>query len=340
MKLQESEIVGPYTVVRELGLGGMSHVYLARDNRLCRDVVLKFPNEDLMGDPASYERFQREIKIGKLLDHPNIQKLFELAGDTEKPCLVLEYVPGETLRDDLRHDGPKWSDPVQAQKRALSIGVQISNALAYTHEHGVFHRDLKPENIIITPDGVPKVMDFGIAFLEGTRRITWGALSSQVGTPDYMAPEQIKGQRGDDRTDIYALGMILYECVTGRLPYQGDNALAVMNQHVTASPPPMRQFARQVSPALDEVILKAIRRNPDARWQSARAFVAALEGVDQVDVAVLKAEREEQETDHGGSNSIHAELGMPLWKVGLLVSVILISLIALTLVIQFFHPAH
>lgn len=258
MKLQEGSTIGHYTVIREIGHGGMSQVYHAHDDQNSREVVLKFPNEDLMGDPASYERFRREVQIGNILDHPNIQKLYELAETDEVTYLVLEYVPGSTLRDDLQRVWRQKQEPQKAEEMAISLGRQIGNALAYTHAHGVFHRDLKPENIIITPDGTAKVMDFGIAFMEGARRITWGALSSQAGTPDYMAPEQIRGQRGDDRTDIYALGMILYECVAGRLPYEGDNALAVMNQHVTVSPPPLHCFQEQVSPALEEVILKAI----------------------------------------------------------------------------------
>lgn len=335
MRVEAGETIGHYTVIRELGHGGMSEVYLAKDNRLNRDVVLKFPNEDMMGDPATYERFQREIKIGSILDHPHIQKLYELAGDIARPCLVLEYVPGETLRDEFRHTCGMRSEP-EAERRAIALGQQIGDALAYTHGHGVFHRDLKPENIIVTPEGVPKVMDFGIAFLEGSRRITWGALSSQVGTPDYMAPEQIKGQRGNDRTDIYALGMMLYECITGRLPYQGDNALSVMNQHVTVSPPPLRQFARQVSPGLEEVVLKAIRRNPEARWSSARALVEALESLDTMDVSALKEERERVEAEAPGSVPAH-EFGMPTWKLALIIGGVLMALVFLTIIVQLLH---
>ena len=177
------------------------------------------------------------------------------------------------------------------------MGIQIARALAYTHEHHVAHRDLKPENIIVTPDGQAKVMDFGIAFLKGARRVTWGRLSSQVGTPDYMAPEQIQGGRGDARTDIYALGMILYELLAGRLPYSGDNALAVMNQHVTAKPPPLHQFRKDVPPALEETIMKAIRRKPEDRWPTMEAFIAALEHPEGVDVDGLRREREEEPGD-------------------------------------------
>src|SRR6476619_1682371 len=216
MTLQPGERIDHYTIVQKLGHGGMSEVYRARDNQHSREVVLKFPHEDMAGDPATYERFRREIQIGGLLTHPSIQKLYELEGDHLDPYLVLEYVDGVTLRELLRKEHRL---PVE---RAVSLSVQIAQALAYAHAHHVFHRDLKPENVIVTPDDCAKVMDFGIAFVEGARRVTWGQMSAQVGTPDYMAPEQIKGNRGDQRTDIYALGMMLYECLAGRLPYQGD----------------------------------------------------------------------------------------------------------------------
>jgi serine/threonine-protein kinase len=337
MKLQEGEHVGGYTVIRELGHGGMSQVYLARDPAHERDVVLKFPNDDLLGDPASYERFQREVKIGNILDHPHIQKLYELGGDHEAPYLVLEYVPGAMLRDVMRNLNRERAEPERIEQLALSIARQIGSALAYTHAKGVFHRDLKPENVIVTPEGTAKVMDFGIAFMEGARRITWGPLSSQIGTPDYMAPEQIKGQRGDDRTDIYALGMMLYELVAGTLPYDGDNALAVMNQHVTVSPPPLNKFNKHVSPALEEVILKAVRRKPDARWSSAQAMLDALDNLAAVDVAGLQREREIQEGNDAPQAAYDGSLGMPIWKVGVLIAVVICTLIGIVVVAQLLH---
>lgn len=340
MKLQTDEIIGHYKVIRELGHGGMSQVYLAHDEKHDREVVLKFPNDELLGDPASYERFRREVKIGNILNHPNIQKLYELAGDNHTPYLVLEYVPGNTLREDMTKIRPHQRNLEKSEALARSLGKQIGNALAYTHANGVFHRDLKPENIIVTPNGIAKVMDFGIAFMEGSRRVTWGALSEQVGTPDYMAPEQIKGQRGNDRTDVYALGMILYECVTGNLPYKGDNALVVMNQHVTVPPQPLHNFCKQVTPVLEEVILKAIRRNPENRWPSAQAFVTALDRPETVDVAALKAEREKEDKETGGTHTLHHPFGMPLWKVGLLVVGIILALIALVVGLQMLHPPH
>lgn len=329
MNLQPGERINQYIVLNKLGHGGMSEVYRARDDEQQREVVLKFPHEDMLGDPATYERFRREVKIGKTLTHPNIQKLFELGGEKRAPYLVFEYVDGCTLRELLRRERRL------APERTAALGIQIAHALSYAHAHHVFHRDLKPENIIVTANAEAKVMDFGIAFVHGARRITWGSLSSQVGTPDYMAPEQIKGSRGDHRTDIYALGTILYECVAGRLPYQGDNSLAIMNQHVTISPPPVQQFNHAVPPALDEVIMKAIRRDPDHRWQSMQALRDALEHLESVDVATLRAEREQQEKNvSGATDGVDGMLGIPMWQVALIVIAIFLGIIALGVVGQ------
>jgi eukaryotic-like serine/threonine-protein kinase len=330
MTLQPGDRIDHYTVMQKLGHGGMSEVYHAQDSQRQREVVLKFPHEDMAGDPATYERFRREIQIGELLTHPNIQKLYALQGDHLDPYLVLEYVDGVTLREVLRKEHRLPSD------KAVALALQIAQALAYAHKHHVFHRDLKPENIIVTPECCAKVMDFGIAFVEGARRVTWGQMSAQVGTPDYMAPEQIKGHRGDQRTDIYALGMILYEVLAGRLPYCGDNALVVMNQHVTASPPPLSQFARQVSPALEETVMAAIRRSPDARWPSMEAFATALQHPEQVDVAALQAAREEQETS-AGDGGLSEQLGLPTWQVILIVIAVIVGLITFGALVQVLH---
>src|SRR5262249_21033291 len=177
MTLQPGDRIDHYTIVQKLGHGGMSEVYLANDAARQRQVVLKFPHEDMAGDPATYERFRREIQIGELLTHPNIQKLYDLAGDHLDPYLVLEYVDGVTLREILRKERRL---PVE---RAIGLGVQIAQALAYAHRYHVFHRDLKPENIIVARAGCAKVMDFGIAFVGGARRVTWGQMSRQIGTP-------------------------------------------------------------------------------------------------------------------------------------------------------------
>ena len=340
VNLKADDKIEDYTVIAKLGEGGMSNVYRARDDVHDRDVTLKFPHDDMLGDPASYERFTREVKIGKTLDHPNIQKLYDLRGEKFQPFMVLEYLPGCTLRNFLREEHKKGWNHHEAIERAISFGKQIGGAISYAHEHKVFHRDLKPENIIVTSDGTAKVMDFGIAFIEGARRITWGSLSHQVGTPDYMAPEQIKGNRGDSRTDIYAVGMILYELVCGRLPYKGDNSLAVMSQHVTMPAPRLHNFCHEVPPALEETIMKAIRRNPAHRWPSMHALVFALEQPETVDAAALRAERDAQEVESSGRLNAHTSAGVPVWQVALWVIGIFGAMIAIALlsvVLQHHH---
>ena len=330
MQLEPEQEVGHYRVVRRLGQGGMSNVYLARDTQEDRDVVLKFPHEEIMGDVATHERFTREVKIGHKLHHPNIQRLYELASFKNAEFLVLEYVPGRPLRDVLyeQHHNHKPGDPAGA----VTLGLQLARALSYAHDAHVAHRDLKPENVIVTPEGVAKVMDFGIASLKGARRVTWGPLSSQVGTPDYMAPEQIQGGRGDSRTDIYALGMILYEYLAGRLPYDGDNALAVMNQHVTVKAPPVHFYRKDVPPALEEIIMKAIRRNPDDRWQTMQKMIEVLENWELVDVEALKTEREQERGESAKVGKIANKLNLPLGGNNLIVFVVLVAVIAAAVV--------
>ncbi|MBV9852245.1 MAG: serine/threonine protein kinase [Armatimonadetes bacterium] len=332
MEYEPGQQIGPYEIMDRLGTGGMSNVYRARDPEHDRDVVLKFPHEEIMGDVATHERFSREVKIGKLLHHPNIQQLYELATFRGSEYLVLEYVPGESMRRFLRGRSHAPADFALAR----TMGLQIARALGYAHEHHVAHRDLKPENIIVTPDGQAKVMDFGIAFLKGARRVTWGPLSSQVGTPDYMAPEQIQGGRGDARTDIYALGMILYEQVAGHLPYSGDNALAVMNQHVTAKPPPLHQFRRDVPPALEETIMKAIRRKPEDRWPTMATLIDALEHPESVDVDSLRREREQEPGDLPHVGRLAGRFQMPSSPATLAVLCAVVLLIVLVVLASHF----
>lgn len=336
MQLEQGQKLGRYSIIRELGHGGMSNVYLALDAQENQEVVLKFPHEEIMGDVATHERFSREVKIGHLLNHPNIQRLHELATLNHSEFLVLEYVPGETLRHVLRErENQRKPDDF---KEAVALGLQLARALEYAHENHVAHRDLKPENVIVTPDGRAKVMDFGIASMQGARRVTWGPLSSQVGTPDYMAPEQIQGGRGDSRTDVYALGMILYEFIAGCLPYRGDNALAVMNQHVNAKPPPLHQFRKDVPAPLEEVVMKAIRRQPQGRWPTMSALIQALENPDTIDVAALKVEREAESEGTAGAGRLAGKLNLPFSKTLLGVFAALILLLALAVLAVHFIP--
>jgi serine/threonine protein kinase len=267
-----------YDILESLGQGGMNDAFKARDRETGRLVVLKIPFTSLIGDPATYSRYQRELEIGKRLHHPNIQQLLDegrLDGGVA-PYLVLEFVDGTLLREYLREHAPLPVD------EAVNITIQLANALEYCHAHGVVHRDLKPENVLIEADGTVKLVDFGIALLQGARRLTFRRLTSGFGTPDYMAPEQVQGDRGDARTDIYAVGVMLYEMLTGEVPYQGDSPLAVMGQRVTTDAPLLRQKRADLPPQLEAIVWRALRRDPDERYASMADLRHDLEHLDDV----------------------------------------------------------
>jgi serine/threonine-protein kinase len=280
---------GKYDILEPLGHGGMNDAYKARDRETGRLVVLKVPFDSLIGDPATFSRYQRELEIGKRLHHPNIQELISegrLDGGIS-PYLVLEYVEGTLLREYLREHAPLSVD------EAIHITAQLANALQYCHEHGVVHRDLKPENVLIEHDGTVKLVDFGIALLKGARRLTFRRLTSGFGTPDYMAPEQVQGERGDARTDIYAVGVMLYEMLTGEVPYQGDSPLAVMSQRVTTDAPLLRRKRPDLPPQLEAVVWRALRRDPAERYASMAALAHDLQQLSEVAIP-------EYPTDTGG----------------------------------------
>src|SRR5579883_200694 len=263
----------------------MSESYRANDARSGGQVVLKFPHVGLIGDPAVFSRFQREIEIGRRLVHPNVQRLLD-AGRLDNgvsPYIVMEYVEGQSLRNYLAEHKPLSID------QAIDFAGQLAAALSYCHQQGVVHRDLKPENVLVTPDGQLKLIDFGIALLEGARRVTWGSLSSTVGTPDYMAPEQIRGERGDERTDVYAAGVILYEMLTGQVPFQGDNPLAIMSQHVERDPPSVRELRPEVPETLAAVVNRALQRDPARRYSTMEAFAHDLTHLDEIDLTQMPA---------------------------------------------------
>ena len=269
-----------YDILESLGQGGMNDAYKARDRASGRLVVLKIPFTSLIGDPATYSRYQRELEIGKRLHHPNIQELLDegrLDGGVA-PYLVLEYVDGTLLREYLRAHAPLPVD------EAVNITVQLADALQYCHQHGVVHRDLKPENILIEPEGTVKLVDFGIALLQGARRLTFRRLTSGFGTPDYMAPEQVQGDRGDARTDMYAVGVMLYEMLTGDVPYRGDSPLAVMSQRVTTDAPLLSSKRSDLLPQLEAVVWRALRREPAERYASMTDLRHDLTHLDEVKI--------------------------------------------------------
>jgi serine/threonine-protein kinase len=238
---------------------------------------VKIPSIALIGDPGTFSRYQRELEIGRRLEHPRLQNLVasgQLPGGA--PYMVLEYHEGRSFREVLAERAPLPID------EAVRLAAQLAETLEHVHEQGVVHRDLKPENLLLTPGDDLVVLDFGIASLQGARRLTFHRLTSSVGTPDYMAPEQVSGERGDARTDVYAVGAILYEMLTGRPPFQGDNALAVMGQRLTSDPRPPREQRPGISPQLDTVVRRALRRERAERYPSMAALRDDLLHLDAV----------------------------------------------------------
>jgi serine/threonine-protein kinase len=275
--------VDKYEIVEELGAGAYAETYLARDGSTGRLVVLKAPNPTLFADPALFQRYRRESEIARALDHPGVQRAVDAGEHRTEPYLVLEYVDGDNLRARL-HDFAREDGQVPIPI-ALDWARQLASTLAYLHAHGVVHRDLKPENILVDRNGELKVADFGTALLDGAKRLTWRHLSESLGTPDYMSPEQIQGGRGDGRSDIYAWGVIMYELLTGAVPFRGDTWIATMAGHLTKNPAPVRRVRHDASPELEAVVMKAMRRYPEHRYQSAADLAADLNRLDSLDAA-------------------------------------------------------
>jgi eukaryotic-like serine/threonine-protein kinase len=320
--LTPGTLVDHYEIIRMLGHGGMNRVYLARDVSNQQEVVLKFPNNDLIGDIAVFERYKREAEIGNRLHHPHVQQLLNGDEKRSEDYLVVEYIKGKTLRTVLEEHAP---NPLPVSE-AIDITKQICDALICSHEQGIFHRDIKPENIMIQEDGNVKIIDFGIALLEGARRVTWRGLSSTVGTPDYMSPEQLKGERGTAGSDIYAVGVMLYEMLSGHTPFEGENIFAIMNQHVSQDPPSILLKNPHISPALATVVMRAIRRDKDKRYQSMRDFLHDLSNLEEVKPIPYKPE--EPALNQSGRTVIMATL---------IIIAICLVIVALGFLVQFVH---
>ncbi|MEW2518639.1 Stk1 family PASTA domain-containing Ser/Thr kinase [Actinacidiphila alni] len=266
---------GRYELGSVLGRGGMAEVYLAHDTRLGRTVAVKTLRVDLARDPSFQARFRREAQSAASLNHPSIVAVYDTGEDyvdgVSIPYIVMEYVDGSTLRE-LLHSGRKL-----LPERAMEMTVGILQALEYSHRAGIVHRDIKPANVMLTRTGQVKVMDFGIARAMGDSGMTMTQTAAVIGTAQYLSPEQAKGEQVDARSDLYSTGCLLYELLTVRPPFVGDSPVAVAYQHVREDPQPPSVYDPEVTPAMDAIVLKALTKDPNYRYQSADEMRADIE---------------------------------------------------------------
>jgi eukaryotic-like serine/threonine-protein kinase len=322
--LQIGDQFDRYQIQAHMAQGGMSDIYRAFDLVNHRDVVIKIPDQSMLGDPAQFERFQRELDVMKTLDHPAILKGLGSGKYNRIPYLVTQLVEGQSLRTLIETSAPL---PLE---QAVTLTRKIADGLAYCHKNDVIHRDLKPENILITADWQPVIMDFGLALTKGAHRVTYSNLSATMGTPDYMAPEQIDGQRGNQRTDVYALGTIFYEMLAGKTPFTGDSNMAVMAQHLNGTAPRLDRVNPSVPPQLAAIVATCLARNPDDRYADMTVLIHALDHPENADLTVL----EKLNTSSGSAISLTQ---MQIIQ-GILIAVgIMGGLVLLALGLQYLH---
>lgn len=312
---------GPYRLLQKLVVGGMGEVYLAEDPRLDRKIALKMLREEFTQDPQRVMRFVREAKTTSALDHPNIVTIFDIGEADGRHYMATEYVHGQTLREHMTTR--------EAVASVLDIGIQMAAALEAAHQVGIIHRDIKPENVIVRPDGLVKILDFGIAKLVERDRPSKSCESVQdcsvsrtlaldeyatnadpllntatptiectapgliLGTVSYMSPEQVRGQPIDARSDIFSLGVLLYEMIAGKAPFAGDTQADRIAAILDREPAPLDESRRDVPPELDEIVSKALRKDRETRYQSAKELLADLKD--------LKSELEfKEKLEHSG----------------------------------------
>ena len=275
--LETGDTLDHYRLDATVARSGMSTLFRATDLNDGRQVAIKVPHAEMEADPVLVERFKREQEIGQELDHPGVVKTYDWE-ERSRLYMVIEWVDGRLLRSILNQERKL---PIE---RAVHFALEICDALDTMHKHGVVHRDLKPENIMVDEQDRIKLIDFGIAMKEDARRLTFVNMSATLGTPDYISPEQVKGQRGDQRSDIYALGIMLYEMLTGETPFSGPNPLAVMNERVLNDPKPARKLRPEISPELQEILNRALERDPRHRYATAAEMAWELEHQEQVGV--------------------------------------------------------
>ncbi|MGA2047030.1 MAG: serine/threonine-protein kinase [Terracidiphilus sp.] len=274
--LEAGAEIDSYRIEAPVARSGMASIYRAIDTRDNRVVALKIPHPDLEADPILFDRFQRESGIGEKLDHPKVMRVF--GGEKRSRIyMVMEWCDGRLLRQIL-------DEGSMPHERAIRIAIGVLDALEYIHANGVVHRDLKPENIMVDDEDNIKLIDFGIAGDAAAKRLTYANFTAAIGTPNYISPEQVKGKRGDGRSDIYSIGVILYEMLTGKLPFNGPNPMAAMNERLLNHPVPPSIADPTVTPQLQEILYRALERDPKNRYAHAHEFKRDLEHPEQVGV--------------------------------------------------------
>ena len=264
--------IGSYRILEQIGQGGMGVVYKAVDTGLDRFVAMKVLNPDLSRNPELVSRFRAEAKAQANLNHTNLATLYAFLVQDGTAVMVMEYVDGETFAQMIRRRGPI------PEQEAVPLFRQALLGIGYAHRAGILHRDIKPSNLMLNKNGLVKVMDFGIAKVMGVQGMT--RTGTQLGTLAYMSPEQIQNRNVDIRSDIYELGITLYEMLTGHLPFEGDSEFQIMQDHVYKAPPPPRTYYPYLGEGIERVVLKSIEKNSDARYQTVEHFGAALEHPD------------------------------------------------------------
>ena len=315
---QAGELLDHYHLDDVVARSGMATIFRATDQRNGQQVAIKVPHPEVESDPALFDRFRREEEIGRRLDHPGVMKVFPKE-DSDQVYMVMEWVDGKLLRQLLQQERKL---PLE---QTVSILLQMCDVLEYVHKHDVVHRDLKPENVMIDDRGRIKLIDFGIAASAGARRLTFANFSKTMGTPDYISPEQVKGKRGDVRSDIYALGVMLYEMSTGALPFSGPNPFAVMNSRLLNSPVPPRELNPEVSPQLQEIIYRALEREPKNRYASVRELAWDLQHQEMVGVADRRELHEWKRQRNANSRKVWLYVALALLPVAIFLLMVLLA---------------
>ncbi len=311
-----STFAGRYQIIEELGKGGMGHVYRALDKKLNEEVAIKLIKPEIAADKKTLERFQNELKLARKIGHRNVGRMYELMEDSGTHFITMAYVPGENLRSFIRRSGQLTVG------KAVSIAQQICEGLAEAHRQGVIHRDLKPSNVIIDLEGNARIMDFGIARSTKTKGIT--GPGAMIGTPEYMSPEQVDGKEADQRSDIYSLGIIIYEMLTGQVPFEGETPLSIAVKQKTEPLPDPKKWNPQIPNDLNLIIHRCLEKSAEKRYQNAEEMLLELKNIEKGKTVAADAAPRLKRADSKEKTVTFPLKKIPLVAVGLIILIVII----------------